>query len=544
MTIVTAFLQEIGQEELLSEIIARLEKVGDLPIFSASVNRVQLVGSDPDSDAMMLAAEILKDANLATRVLKLANSTYYNRGTAKIGGLTRAVVRLGFDTLKSSVLTMKLIDSFKAQNPELDLTALLVGSYMSAGFVRELTAECGAKESEQSYVCGLLHNIGEIVVACTMPQKYQETKRLMEEKRVSWSQAQNTVLGLTLRNIGQRIVEKWEFPESVTKTMTTYVPRKSQGLIRDKIELNRSLASLSQQMMDLLYAEHPVTNMQFKDLRGELSKVTGVNLDVIARCLDKTYRQSCDLAQEYGLDKRTLLPRMRANCDDEELLATIQHLRQEVNQTGERTADVVVADDDGYDAEPQEVSDLDSIELDDKRALVGVQASVGDANTLLAVLHDLTTMISQKKHINSVFNKILEGMHRGVGFDRAMLCLLSADHGTYAARMVQGRGADKLKSFFAQLPVRVDSDVFSSVIMRGEELQVNDVHKGWLNMLPYKFVEKLQTTAFIVGAVWVKNRPIGLFYADKHQQKTPISVEENRNFTQLVAQAMLALQVR
>ena len=203
---------EQPQQELLESILERLKEIGDLPIFSASVNRVQLVGSDPDSDAMGLAIEVLKDANLTTKVLKLANSSYYNRGVAKIGALSRAIVMLGFDTVKSTVLTMKMIESFQYEHRDIDMNSMLVNAYMSAGFVRELANECGIKDVESSYVCGLLHNLGEVVTAYTLPDKYMEMQELVSQKNLTWIEAQKKVLGIPLLKIGKRIIESWEFP--------------------------------------------------------------------------------------------------------------------------------------------------------------------------------------------------------------------------------------------------------------------------------------------------------------------------------------------
>jgi len=160
------------QEVLLADIMQRLDEAGDLPIFSASVNRVQMVGSDPTADADALAKEVLKDANLTTKILKLANSPYYSRGGSKVGALSRAIVVLGFDLLKTTVLTMKLIDSFQEQKrPDKNIERMLVKAYMSAGFVKEMAEYICAKSTEQSYVCGLFHNIGQVIVASVMPEE-------------------------------------------------------------------------------------------------------------------------------------------------------------------------------------------------------------------------------------------------------------------------------------------------------------------------------------------------------------------------------------
>lgn len=533
-----------GKEDILARILGRLEKVGDLPIFSASVNRIQVVSSDPASDAMALAMEVLKDANLTAKVLKLANSPYYNRGVIKVAALSRAIVMLGFKTVKSTVLTMKLIDSFQQDHPSIDMNGLLINSFMSAGFVREVATECGAKDAELSYVCGLLHNLGEVIIAYTMPELYTEMKDLVHRNGITWSEAQKKVLGFPLLKVGQAVVEKWEFPANVSKTIAPH-SGSNKKVAGNKVELNKALACLTNRIMDLLYSEQPVTKQGFSEITQDLSNITGVSSEVITGCLDKSFKQSCDLASAYGLDKARLKPKIRSKRGDDDLDRIARKLSFYVSN--KKTSDQEyegdeLAFDDEYDAEPQELLDPEAApvhEGDIPSAREG-----GNTDVMLEILHELTTMMTQGVHLNTMFTKVLDGMHRGVGFDRAALCLLSPDHKSYAGRLVVGQSADELKQYFNDFTVKLSTDLFSKLIMEGTEVLVPDVREaGWVSMLPPFFSEKLKTKSFLAAAVRANGKPIGMFYVDKFYKDTPITPEDHRGFMQLVAQAQLALQV-
>ena len=80
----------LTKDETLALLKEKIDQHGDLPVFSASVNHICSVSSDPEADVMSLSQEVLKDANLSTKLLRLANSPYYARGTAKIGGASCA----------------------------------------------------------------------------------------------------------------------------------------------------------------------------------------------------------------------------------------------------------------------------------------------------------------------------------------------------------------------------------------------------------------------------------------------------------------------
>lgn len=532
--------ESIDPKELLfQQVMERLEKTGDLPIFSASVNRIQLVGSDPDSDAMELALEVLKDANLTAKVLRLANSSYYNRGSVKIGALSRAIVMLGFDAVKNTVLAMKMIDSFQNDQPAIDMNSMLVNSYMTAGLVKEMASVCGMKDVEQSYVCGLLHNLGEVIFAYTMPNEYLEMKQLVENENINWVEAQKKVIGMPLMHIGQHIVERWNFPKTVSRTMAPHTPIQNNQATKDPVALNRSLASLSTRMMDLLYSERSLTNQSFADIMKELTKITGVNKDVVSKCLSRSFKQSCDLAEEYGLDKQLLVPRKVFSADEERNIVArilVSYVSPDVIIEDD---DQVYVENDGYlesageVLDPEEQADVDCY----------VEAG-GDANIFLNILQELTTMMTNKAHLNSVFNKVLEGMHKGAGYDRSLLCLMSPDRRFYSGRMVVGYKAEKIKKYFYQFPINVSSDLFSKMIMDDNFLVVNDIYDGnWLQKLPPKFDEVVNTRSFIIAALRVGGKPIGMFYADKSRQGVEITKDDQRGFLQLVGQAQLALQV-
>ncbi|WP_455206164.1 HDOD domain-containing protein [Kaarinaea lacus] len=522
---------------IVDTVLERLQEVGDLPIFSASVNRVQLVSSDPGSDAMALAVEILKDANLSSKVLKLANSSYYNRGVVKIGTLSRAIVVLGFDAIKSSVLTLKMIDSFQHDHPGINMSSMLVNSYMSAGFVRDMASECGLKDIEQSYICGLLHNLGDVIIAFTMPEEYLHMNQLIHDNGMSSLEAQKKIFSMPIRKIGQEIVEKWEFPSSVVKTIAPF-SRSEKGPIKNAQELNKALAALTNNMMDLLYSDSPNSKLSFKDVTKEIANITGASAEAVTNCLDRSFKQSCELAEEYGLDKKLLMPKVRGSSDDARdkiarqlsFYANSKGAEFEADQWEEAHCD------DGYDDAPQEV-----VEADEN----STPESCGDSNAMLGILHELTTMMTQKAHINSVFNKVLEGMHKGVGFDRAMLVLLTPDHKKYIGRMATGYQADELKHYFSNFTVNAEKDLFSKLIMEGSEILVPDVNQGgWADMLPPDFTQTVRANTFLIASIRVSGKPVGMFYADTARHNRAISADDHRGFMQLVAQAQLALQVR
>lgn len=521
-------MTELTHETTLQMIRDGLKTQGDMPIFNTSMNRIQAVGSDPDADAMALSVEIMKDVNLTAKVLKLANSPLYNRGKGKIGQLSRAVVVLGFGPIKNAALTAKFIDGFQRECPGINMTGMLVNSFLAGTFVRDVAAKCGINDIEQAYICGMLHNLGEIVTAFVLPEQYKEIQRLQKEEDLSQMAAEKKVLGTSLRSLGQSIAKDWEFPLSVVSTMEDHATGKAQR-IRNQADLTGALVSLANKTMGLLYSDNPQDDKSMTDMMYELSKAAGLRQEDISAALTQSFKQSCDLAKSYGLDKKHLAPKLRNN-DDEVLDKVAREFSYYATSQIAPPAETAAA--------PQQ--DQAGEEADQAAAPA---AENGNANQLLEIMFELTNMISQKGNFNSILAKIIEGMNLGVGLERVVLCLLTPDHKSYVGRISAGDGAVQLKEYF-NFPVNVQGDLFSKIIMEGDELFVEDINQGWRDQLPSNFEEKAGANSFILGTLHSKTRPLGVFYADNARSGKPIGVNEKRNFMQLVGQAQLALQIR
>ena len=83
----------------------------DMPLFSRTVQHVAGMANRDNSSFSELAWSILEDPALTSRVLKLANSMYYNPYFKRITTVSRAVMRLGTNAIKEICLAISLIES-------------------------------------------------------------------------------------------------------------------------------------------------------------------------------------------------------------------------------------------------------------------------------------------------------------------------------------------------------------------------------------------------------------------------------------------------
>lgn len=568
------------QGDTMSLVLARAEKRGDLPIFNASVGQVRRLSNDPEAHSMELAQTILKDANLSAKILRIANSPVYSRGLGKISSVSRAVVLLGFDTISNLCVTLKLIESFEHEHPAIGMNQLVARSYIAAGFARDLSIQCGSKEAEEVYICGLLHGLGEIAVAYFLPTRFNATIAAHRERGFSWVQAQQEVLGTQFSEVGQHLADTWNFSPRISNTMLPFSPT-HKGPVRSREELCHALAAVGSDVVGKLFVDHGGAAGSMRELMQSLSALTGVRLERVESSLTQSFQASCELAKEYGLGGKILLPAMSDTGDDLRDRLAREFAFHASSQVGKKvevaTMDSAVASTQsaatpgvviGVGGERRTAAGAPAALGVGEQLSVAASAAPGGANApavsssgttttppaattstrgdplvQLSIIQEITTMVTDGESLNKLLVKIIEGLQRGVGLERILLSLVTPDRARYAGRIAMGKDTDNLR--LAVSGNMTDANIFTKVLTDGGDVLVNDVNDGsWKSLISPDVIKKIGATSFILGGVRSGTKPIGFFYADNGVSKEPVTLDQRRGFAQFVAQARLAVQIR
>ena len=83
----------------------------EMPVFASTVAALRRIIGDERASASALAQVILKDTPMTTKVLRLANSAYFNHSRQAVNTVSRAIVVLGFNPVAERALSVSLIDS-------------------------------------------------------------------------------------------------------------------------------------------------------------------------------------------------------------------------------------------------------------------------------------------------------------------------------------------------------------------------------------------------------------------------------------------------
>ncbi len=197
---------EVGQ------LTDRLSTIRELPTFPTTALEVMRLASDSETSAAELSRIVSRDPSLSARILRVANSPYYGFAK-KISTIEWAIVALGFETLRETVLSLTLIDLFKgAVSKHFDPRKFWKHAIDTASAARSIAREMKNRVPGEAYAAALLHDIGTLVLYRFFPEDFTEIQRLVEEDGMPLSQAELVVVGTSHADIGAWLAEKWNFP--------------------------------------------------------------------------------------------------------------------------------------------------------------------------------------------------------------------------------------------------------------------------------------------------------------------------------------------
>jgi HD-like signal output (HDOD) protein len=238
------------REPLPVLLLRRVTEHGDFPAMSRTVRRVNSLAGSDQSSASELAEAIMEDLALTKALLKLVNSAAYSQ-QHEVTTVTRAIVLIGLDSVRSLVLTMKLFDSIPA-SADLELVKTRLATCFGAGvFSRMLARQVAPLMEEEAFICGLFHGFGELLIAYYAPEKMASIHRLMSTRDVPEARAAFAVLGMSYSALGAAVAQELHFPEAVVASVRGPEPGKTPSP-GSRTELLASIAALGARASKLL----------------------------------------------------------------------------------------------------------------------------------------------------------------------------------------------------------------------------------------------------------------------------------------------------
>lgn len=211
-----------------------ISTIDDLPTLPVVITEVLALLDNPKSTARDINKVIKTDQSLTAKTLKLVNSAYYGFPRS-IATVTDAVVILGFNTVKSLVLSATICKMFSGSSEDFDRAKLWEHS-IAVGFASRIIAKMiKYPEEEEAFVAGLLHDIAKVIEDQYLHEEFIKAVKRSRDNKESLITAERDEIGMDHTIIGRRIADKWNLPVKVTKVIGYHHQPQFSGTGTDRI---------------------------------------------------------------------------------------------------------------------------------------------------------------------------------------------------------------------------------------------------------------------------------------------------------------------
>ena len=190
-----------------------MKDIEGLPSLPTVMTKILEVIGNSGSAAKDLADATSKDQALTAKVLKLVNSSFYGFST-KISTVSRAVVILGYNTIKNLVLGLSVIGIFQdgKEGDYFNRTEFWEHSLGCAACAKLIATRIRYNLPEEAFVAGLIHDIGKMIFDEYFKDDFGQVLELVRKDNIPIIEAEDRVLGVTHAIIGEWLAKKWKLP--------------------------------------------------------------------------------------------------------------------------------------------------------------------------------------------------------------------------------------------------------------------------------------------------------------------------------------------
>jgi putative nucleotidyltransferase with HDIG domain len=203
-------------EERLRRLTGRITGLPTLPEMLQKLNRMMV---NPRTSAKDVAQVIASDAALASKVLRVVNSSFYGF-PSRISTVTHAIVILGFNTVKGIVLSSTIFEMFRREGRDgsFDQLEFWKHSLATGAAARSIARHVGYQGLEEIFIAGLLHDVGKILLEQHLPAYFDEVWKRRVAQDSLFVEAETQVLGITHADIGAWLFETWSLSKGIIDT--------------------------------------------------------------------------------------------------------------------------------------------------------------------------------------------------------------------------------------------------------------------------------------------------------------------------------------
>jgi HD-like signal output (HDOD) protein/ActR/RegA family two-component response regulator len=206
------------KEQRLQALVGQMRVLPSFPSVYHEIMK-ELGGEDPSIER--LAQIIADDPSMTAKLLQIANSAAGGRAT-KATSPFEAVQFVGLSAVRSLALSAHIFRCFEhLQLKDFSITSLwdhTVKSGIIAGTIMRVERADPA-DAEEAHIAGMLHDLGKLMLADSMPEQFQKSLALSNERGLPSEQAELEVFGAHHGGVAAYLLSLWGLPVTMVEAV-------------------------------------------------------------------------------------------------------------------------------------------------------------------------------------------------------------------------------------------------------------------------------------------------------------------------------------
>ncbi len=477
---------------------ARVVGREELPVLRPTVMTIARIFSQAGAPSSAMADAVARDPFMTARLLRMANSAYYNPGLKKVSAIPRAVVVVGFDAVRHLCVSARFVEETYGGERLQEILRRVVSSYQQALLAQWLGETLRDPAPEDLYAAGLLLDVGLLALLCVVPP---ETVSAFREKSAlcalhEMPSAEKEVFGIESRRLTARLAEEWTLGETVKRAAQE---REDPDL---RIQCVRMGAALTAASVRGRETEERAAALEVASERLKISE------SVLLRLLETAEKRARDFSLELPLAPESLL------------------------ETKERPAESEFQSVKGEDTVAPHISEPSASKDEPSRS--------ADAARQLELLDDICAYLLDEKrgHIHGLLERSALALMDGAGLDQVIFLRLTPDGRFLEVKELYGAFDGRLRGLL--IPVSSYANAFAHVLSGPPWLWVHEKSPPSVKVLVTpEVLQFFPSREFFVGRVGLPPKAVGVLAGDRRSGGEPLDEEAFCAFRRLCALASL-----
>lgn len=458
-----------------------------IPALGTSLRLLEQLCEDENTALTPLSEVVQRDPGLTLHLLRTINSLRQKHLHTEVTTVTHALMMMGLSQLKAQTPRLARVEDIESESTRTSLLRTFCRAYHAGYQVWDWARLRHDSEPDELFAAALLHPLAEMLLWLHAPKEMHAIEELAAQRGMDPEEAEYVVLGFGLDQLTLGLAERWGLPMLFEQSL-------------------RPENAKSPRILSILLAGRLAREAQF----GWNREPTRETVEAVAALLGESLEFTA--------------ARVHANAARAARDTVFYHVLP-------AAALLLTPSVDGNDHCPNRPVRADAAEF----CLTPRPDVAGEA------LRALDAADKTKLGAREIIEHAVGGMHEGAGLNRVVFASLSRDRQKLQASAVTGSENDPL---FNRFTVELDEDpLFALLMKRPQSLWLGDDnrHRFW-PLVPERFRHTVRTYSFFVISVFVRGKPIGIFYADRHTDACKLDEAAYTRFKQLAAAAGRALE--